>query len=204
MSTPATRAPRGQAGPRTAAPRITAVRGAIQVPRNHADAIRDSTARLLEALMAKNGLTPSHIVSAIFTATPDLTADFPAHAARRLGWTDVPLLGATEVDVPGALPRVVRVLLTVEIDGGKARRGRLAPVYLDGAEALRPDLARGAAKGAAGATGTTNAAGARLRVAIVGLGQIGGSIGLALGAAGGWERTGFDRDRAAARAALAR
>ena len=184
----------------TPATRVAAVRGAIQVPKNHADAIRDSTARLLEALMAKNGLTPVNIVSAIFTATPDLTADFPAHAARRLGWTDVPLLGATEVDVPRALPRIVRVLLTVELGGAKARRGgRLAPVYLDGAEALRPDLARGA-----GTPAAAHAAGPRTRVAIVGLGQIGGSIGLALGAAGGWERVGFDRSANAARAALAR
>ena len=89
----------------------------------------------------------AHIVSAIFTATPDLTADFPAHAARRLGWTDVPLLGATEVDVPGALPRVVRVLLTVEIAVDDART-RLAPVYLDGAEAA---AAGSRAQGAGGA-----------------------------------------------------
>src|SRR5689334_14888814 len=114
--------------------RIAAVRGAIQVPANKPEAIRASTARLLTELIARNALKPERIVSAIFTATPDLTADFPAHAARKLGWTDVPLLGATEVDVPGALPRVVRVLVTV------ATTRKLVPVYLDGAEALRPDL----------------------------------------------------------------
>jgi monofunctional chorismate mutase len=164
--------------------RIAAVRGAIQVPVNRADAIRASTAKLLTALVERNQLEPARIVSAIFTATPDLTADFPAHAARILGWTDVPLLGATEIDVPGALPRVVRVLLTIE--GAR----RLTPVYLDGAEALRPDLARPAAKGPA------------TRIALLGLGQVGGSLGLALGRAGGWERVGYDRSRKALQAAL--
>jgi len=168
--------------------RIAAVRGAIQVPANRADAIRASTARLLTALVERNRLDPARIVSAIFTATPDLTADFPAHAARILGWTDVPLLGATEIDVPGALPRVVRVLLTVE---GAPRGKRLTPVYLDGAEALRPDLARARPK-----------PGPATRIAILGLGQIGGSLGLALGRAGGWQRVRYDRSRKALQAAL--
>ena len=171
--------------------RIAAVRGAIQVPANKAEAIRASTARLLEALVLRNGLKPERIVSAIFTATPDLTADFPAHAARKLGWTDVPLLGATEVDVPGALPRVVRVLLTVE---ALPSRRRLAPVYLDGAEALRPDLGPGRMAPARALV--------RTRIALIGLGQIGGSLGLALGRTGGYDRVGFDRDPRATRAAL--
>ncbi len=168
--------------------RIAAVRGAIQVPSNRAEAIRASTARLLNELVERNGLRPERIVSAIFTATPDLTADFPAHAARKLGWTDVPLLGATEVDVPGSLPRVVRVLLTVE---GAPLRKRLKPVYLDGAEALRPDLASAPVS-----------KGHNTRIAILGLGQIGGSLGLALGRAGGYERVGFDRSASVVRAAL--
>src|SRR5207247_3490701 len=116
---------------------IAAVRGAVQVVANRADDIREATARLLLALLAANRLAVSDIVSAIFTATPDLDADFPAHAARRLGWTDVPLLCAREIAVPGAMPRVVRVLLTLWSD---RPGGRLAPVYLDGAAALRPDL----------------------------------------------------------------
>ncbi|MEO5617097.1 MAG: chorismate mutase, partial [Candidatus Eisenbacteria bacterium] len=116
---------------------IAAVRGAIQVAENRADLVQEATARLLRALLERNSLNPGQIVSAIFTATPDLNADFPAHAARRLGWTDVPLLGAVEIAVPGALPRVVRVLLTVS---GVAAGERLVPVYLDGAAALRPDL----------------------------------------------------------------
>jgi prephenate dehydrogenase len=169
---------------------IAAVRGAIQVSTNQAAAIHEATARLLGAMLERNRITPSQIVSAVFTATADLDADFPAHAARRLGWTDVPLLGAVEMDVPGALARVVRVLLTVQ---GVAAGARLAPVYLDGAAALRPDLAPPAAP-----------PGPRHRLAIVGLGQIGGSIGLALAAPGaGWERVGFDADRATLDAALA-
>ena len=116
--------------------RIAAVRGAIQVPANRADAIRASTARLLTALVEKNRLDPARIVSAIFTATPDLTADFPAHAARRLGWTDVPLLGTAEVAVPGGLPRCIRVLL--HFYTSKPQRG-LKHMYLRAAAKLRPD-----------------------------------------------------------------
>jgi prephenate dehydrogenase len=157
---------------------IAAVRGAISVPANDAEEIRGATARLLTALLERNALDVSRIVSAVFTATPDLDADFPAHAARKLGWTDVPLLGAREIDVPGAPARIVRVLLTVS---GVAPGRRLEPVYLDGAAALRPDLAR------------KEDLPVRWRVAIVGLGQIGGSIGLALRGRG-FHRTGFDQD----------
>jgi prephenate dehydrogenase len=169
---------------------ISAIRGAISVPRDEAEAIRDATARLLTALVEANHLQPSRIVSAIFTTTPDLTRDFPAHAARRLGWTEVPLLGATEMGVPGAMPRIVRVLLTVRTRPG----AKLRPVYLDEAVRLRPDLARDPR--------TTRTRRTR-RVAIVGLGQIGGSLGLALGRAGGWRRVGFDRDLRTLRAARA-
>jgi prephenate dehydrogenase len=182
------------------------VRGAIQLPENTPAAIRASTARLLRSLVSANGLTPENVISAIFTTTPDLDADFPAHAARELGWTDVPLLGATEVGVPGALPRIVRVLLTVR---GVPHGSRLKPVYLDGAERLRPDLSGGAraddrARSAnPGDDATHDAAGSRpIRVAIIGLGQIGGSIALALARRGGFRITGYDRDARCTRAAL--
>ena len=92
---------------------IAAVRGAVQADGNTATAIVAATARLLRALIDANDLVPERIVSALFTATPDLDADFPAHAARQLGWADVPLLGAREMGVAGAPERVVRVLLTV-------------------------------------------------------------------------------------------
>lgn len=171
---------------------VAAVRGAIQVAENRADLIQSATARLLTALLERNALDPSQIVSAIFTATPDLDADFPAHAARRLGWSEVPLLGAVEIAVPGALSRVVRVLLTAS--GVPAGR-RLTPVYLEGAAALRPDLAGGGAD--------ANASTAVVRtVAIIGLGQIGGSLGLALAGGAAWRRIGFDLDPRAAQAAL--
>lgn len=185
---------------------IAAVRGAIQVRSNRAEEIRDATARLLGALLTVNRFTRDQIVSAVFTATPDLDADFPAHAARRLGWTDVPLLGAVEIGVPGALPRVVRVLLTVR---DVPRKVRLEPVYLDGAEQLRPDLPhrRRAARGRVAAAKVARAPklviAPRRTVALIGLGQIGGSIGLALGRAGGWRRVGHDLDASATRAALA-
>ncbi|MEO5988888.1 MAG: chorismate mutase, partial [Candidatus Eisenbacteria bacterium] len=171
-------------------PTIAAVRGAISVPADRADAIREASARLLQTLIDRNALTPERVVSAVFTATPDLTADFPAHAARMLGWHDVPLLGATEMAVPGAPPRIVRVLLTVrDVPSGT----RLTPVYLDDAVRLRPDLATPTAR---------TAATKPVRIAIVGLGQIGGSLGLALGRDRGWHRVGFDARVTARRAAM--
>jgi monofunctional chorismate mutase len=162
---------------------IAAVRGAISVRANRAADIREATGRLLETMIRRNGVTADKVVSAVFTATPDLTADFPAHSARRIGWTDVPLLGAVELAVPGAPKRIVRVLLTLR---DVPRGVRLIPIYLDEAAALRPDLA------APPAPAATRGAHAARRVAIVGLGQIGGSLGLALEAAGGWHRVGFD------------
>lgn len=174
---------------------IAAVRGAISVRANRAADIREASARLLDALIARNGVTPERVVSALFTATPDLTADFPAHAARRLGWTDVPLLGAVELAVPGAPRRIIRVLLTLR---DVVRGTRLAPVYLDEAAALRPDLAD------APAAVTKPRLARTRRIAIIGLGQIGGSIGLALEGAGGWTRTGFDTRAGQRREALAR
>ncbi len=174
---------------------VAAVRGAISVNANRAAAIREATARLLETLLTRNALTPDRVVSALFTATPDLTADFPAHAARRLGWTDVPLLGAVELAVPEAPRRIVRVLLTVR---DVPRGARLIPVYLDGAAALRPDLL-----GDVAAVARRRRRRAR-RIAIIGLGQIGGSIGLALEHVSGWHRVGFDTRASARREALAR
>lgn len=160
--------------------RLAAVRGAITVPANRGPAIRRATARLLAELLERNRLTPGRIVSALFTSTPDLDADFPAHAARRMGWTNVPMLGAVEVAVPGGLKRVVRVLLLVE---GVPAGGRLIPAYLEGAARLRPDWAKGANPGRARR---------RRTIAIVGLGQIGGSIGLALAGNPAWRRVGYD------------
>ncbi len=190
---------------------IAAVRGAVPVHANRADDIIAATARLLTTLLEINRLERAQIVSAVFTATDDLDADFPAHAARRLGWTDVPLLNAREIPVPGAMKRMVRVLLTVS---GVAPGARLQPVYLDAAAALRPDLPTGAAgtegtpdagaaQHASGAVGTPAGRVTPRHVAIIGLGQIGGSVARALGRVRGWWRVGYDLDPSTALAARA-
>jgi chorismate mutase len=116
---------------------VRGIRGAINVSDNTSDAIKDATRRLLIAMCEANHLDSSAIISAFFTVTTDLNATFPAAAARALGWLDVPLLDAQEIEVPGSMPRVVRVLLHVETD--LARR-QVQHVYLDEAIALRPDL----------------------------------------------------------------
>jgi chorismate mutase len=90
--------------------RLWAVRGAAQAERNDSDAILAATAELMRDLIDRNGLEPSSFVSVIFTCTDDLDAQFPAVAARELGLDRVPLLCNREMDVPGAMARVIRVL----------------------------------------------------------------------------------------------
>lgn len=102
----------------------------------------DATRELLTALVTGNGIEADAIVSAIFTVTPDLRSAFPAHAARELGWVDVPLLCATEIGVEDALPRCVRVLLHVE---RVMSAPPLVPLYLRDAITLRPDRRQHAA-----------------------------------------------------------
>lgn len=116
--------------------RLYALRGANTVSDNEARAILDATDELVRALMERNDLRPEEIVSAIFTMTPDLDAQFPAVAARRLGFDRVPLLCAREVAVPGSLPRVIRVL--VHYYGDEDHRP--VHVYLHEARVLRSDL----------------------------------------------------------------
>lgn len=116
---------------------VRGIRGAIDVAANTSEAIGSATRRLLTAMCEANQIVQSDIISAFFTVTVDLNAAFPASAARALGWIDVPLLDAQEIEVPGSVPRVVRVLLHVETD---LSRGDIQHVYLDGAIALRPDL----------------------------------------------------------------
>lgn len=117
--------------------RVRGLRGAITVEADDAEAISAATAELLREMLERNEVAPEDLISVVFTATPDLTAGFPAAAARSLGISDVPLLCAAEIAVPGALPRCVRVLMHVYTD---AERGSLRHVYLRGAEALRTDL----------------------------------------------------------------
>jgi chorismate mutase len=118
---------------------VRAVRGATQVDRNDREVIIEATAELVLAVLERNRIEPAELVSVIFTATPDLTAEFPAYAARAMGMTDVPLLCAVEMAVPGSMPRVIRLLAHVESD---RPRSEIRHVYLRGAAALRTDLPR--------------------------------------------------------------
>jgi len=118
---------------------LRGLRGATTATANTSEAILEATGELLGALQTANGFRPEDIESAIFTSSPDLTAEYPARAARQLGWSDVPLLGATEVDVPGGLPRCIRVLLHFYT---AAPQRKLKHMYLREAAKLRPDRAQ--------------------------------------------------------------
>lgn len=116
---------------------VQAIRGAIQIDANDRDQILDAIAELVNTVLARNALTTENLISILFTATPDIDAEFPAYAARRAGITDVPMLSATEIGVPGAMPRVLRLLAHVDTP---RTRHELHHVYLRGAAALRTDL----------------------------------------------------------------
>ena len=118
---------------------VLAVRGATQVDADDRDQILAATAELVTEVMTRNALSTDDVISVIFTATPDLTAEFPALAARKLGFHDVPLLCASEIDVPHALPRVIRLMAHLQID---RPRSDVQHVYLRGAAALRIDIAQ--------------------------------------------------------------
>jgi chorismate mutase len=109
------------------------------VEANQREAIIEATAELVAEVMARNELVTDDVISVLFTATQDLTAEFPALAARKTGFHDVPLLCATEIDMPGAMPRVVRLLMHVET---QRARSEIRHVYLRGAAALRLDIAQ--------------------------------------------------------------
>jgi chorismate mutase len=108
---------------------VRAIRGAVQVDANDRAAILDGTTDLVTEVMTRNGLVPDDVISVVFTATPDLAAEFPALAARKIGFHDV----------PGAMPRVVRLLMHVET---AKPRSAVEHVYLRGAVALRLDIAQ--------------------------------------------------------------
>lgn len=116
---------------------VRAVRGAVQVDRDERDEVLGATAELVTAVLERNALTGADLISIVFTTTPDLCSEFPAYAARQLGIADVPLLCAGEIAVPGAMPRVIRLLAHVETS---LRRDEVRHVYLRGASALRTDL----------------------------------------------------------------
>jgi chorismate mutase len=118
---------------------VRAIRGAIQLDADERDHLLASTRELVEAVMAANELSSEQLISIVFTVTSDLRSEFPAVAARELGMGDVPLLCTTEIDVPGSLPRVVRLMAHADMD---VPRSKVQHVYLRGAVALRRDIAQ--------------------------------------------------------------
>ena len=118
---------------------VRAIRGAIQVEANSPESISAGTRELLLAVLEANQLSVDHVISVLLTATPDLNAAFPAAAAREVGFESTPLLCAVEIDVPGALERVVRAMFTVETD---REMKEISHIYLGGAKVLRRDIAQ--------------------------------------------------------------
>ena len=115
---------------------VRGIRGATTIDADSSELILQATRELLEHIVAANGLTIGDIASIIFTVTPDLRSEYPARAARLLGWTDVALIGATEMDVPAGLKRCVRVLLHVNT---QVPVSKIKHIYLREARSLRPD-----------------------------------------------------------------
>jgi chorismate mutase len=116
--------------------RLWAVRGAVQADRNDAESILAASEEVVHQLLERNRLEPDRVVSVFFTCTPDLDAEFPAVAARRLGLDRVPLMCGREMAVPGAMERVIRVLVHYYAPADHAP----AHAYLGVAQALRSDL----------------------------------------------------------------
>ena len=117
---------------------VRGIRGATTAEANTREAILEASKELLEAVVEANDVQRDHVASVFFTTTPDLNAEYPAVAAREVGWVDVPLLCGHEMDVPGGLPRCLRVLMHVNTNRTPSE---IRHVYLREATALRPDLA---------------------------------------------------------------
>src|SRR5262245_3180273 len=115
------------------------VRGATTVERNEREEILTATRQLLALMVRRNGINKCDVASAIFTTTPDLDAEFPALAARQLGWLDVPLLCGHELGVPGSLPRCIRVLVHWNTE---LAQSEIQHTYIREAVRLRPDLSK--------------------------------------------------------------
>ena len=118
---------------------VRAVRGAVQVEANERAAILEGTTELVTEVMGRNQFSNDQVISVLFSATNDLDAEFPALAARKLGFQEVPLMCCREIAVPGSLPLVVRLMMHVETE---LPRARVQHVYLRGAVALRLDIAQ--------------------------------------------------------------
>jgi chorismate mutase len=118
---------------------VRAVRGATQLERDEREHLLERVAEMVLDVMRANRLDVDDFISVIFTATSDLGAEFPAYAARRLGFGEVPLLCARELEIAGSMPRVVRMMAHVETE---LPRAEVTHVYLHGAARLRRDLTR--------------------------------------------------------------
>ena len=118
---------------------VRAIRGATQVESNTAEAISAATQELIVQMLESNELTANDVISVLFTSSPDLDAAFPAAAARTVGFENTPLICAVEIDVPGALPRTVRVMAHVE---SPRTKDEITHIYLHGAKSLRRDIAQ--------------------------------------------------------------
>ena len=113
------------------------VRGATTADANSREAILHATRQLLALMIRQNGIESADVASIIFSSTSDLDAEFPALAARQLGWLDVPLLCTNEIDVPGSLEKCIRILIHWNTE---VAQKQVHHVYLKGAVQLRPDL----------------------------------------------------------------
>ncbi len=118
---------------------VRAVRGATQLDEDVRDHLLDRVAEMVQDVMSSNDLEVEDFISIIFTATADLTSEFPAYAARQLGFADVPLICARELEIEGSMPRVVRMMAHIDTD---LARDEITHVFLHGAAALRRDLAK--------------------------------------------------------------
>ncbi len=116
---------------------VKAIRGATTVRKNSSQDIIEETKILLETIIRENKVQIENIISIIFTATKDLNSEFPAKAAREIGWTDIPLMCSNEIDVKGSLKKCIRVL--IHINSGDSSK-KYKHIYLNGACILRPDL----------------------------------------------------------------
>ena len=125
-------------GGKPARMKMRGIRGAITVADDSPEKILEGTKRLLTEMSERNSVNVDDIASVLFSMTPDLHAAFPALGAREMGWVHVPMLHFTEIAVPGAMPRCIRVLMHVET--GRAQDA-IEHVYLEDARALRPDIA---------------------------------------------------------------
>ena len=118
---------------------VRAIRGATQIDSDEPSLMQEAVTELIAEILRSNALEIKDLISVIFTATADLTSDFPAASARAMGLGDVPLLCAVEIEVPGSLPRTIRTLLHCE---SERSRQQINHVYLRGTSVLRKDLAQ--------------------------------------------------------------